>query len=83
VYGKKGVPSWQPILSVLQYSTMTAFDSAARTKIRSTASVQITAKKSLMKIPGNIHGQPAILLLNPAVHPAEQCESWIITGDNT
>jgi hypothetical protein len=60
-----------------------ASDSAARTKIRSIASVQITAKRSLMKIHGNIHGRPAILILNPAGHHAEQTEYWIITGDNT
>jgi hypothetical protein len=62
---------------------MIAFDSAARTKIRSIASVLITAKRSLMKIHRNIHGLPAILILNPVGHHAEQYESWIITGDNT
>jgi hypothetical protein len=62
---------------------MTTSDSAARTKIRRIASVQITAKKSLTKIHRNIHAQPAILPLNPAEPHVEQHESWIITGDNT
>ncbi len=31
-----------------------------------------------MKIHRNIHGRPAILILNPVGHHAEQYESWII-----